>query len=81
MIQQIMPADGWFFHHELIDGDYALYPLAAWGLSSEGKVIGLVAEATSSCAPTLKDVSNVKGRYVFKDKLSREDKNHYMSGI
>ncbi|WAG07937.1 hypothetical protein NRZ30_02415 [Aeromonas jandaei] len=81
MIQQIMPADGWFFRHPLVDGDYALYPLAAWGLSSEGKVVGLVAEATAAHGPTLKDVSKIKGSYVFRDQLLREDREHIMSGI
>lgn len=81
MIQQIMPADGWFFRHQLLDGDYALYPLAAWGLSSEGTVVGLVAEAFVAQGPTLKDVSKIKGRYVFKDQLSRGDEGHFMDGI
>ncbi|MGE6221906.1 hypothetical protein [Aeromonas media] len=81
MTQQIMSAEGWFFRHELVDGDYAIYPLAAWGLSSEGAVVGLIAEGTSARGPVLRDVSKLKGRYVTKDHLTRVDRDHSRSGI
>ncbi|HHQ4506811.1 hypothetical protein ACQ2HG_11365 [Aeromonas hydrophila] len=80
-MQQVMSADGWFFRHELVDGDYAIYPIAAWGLSPEGAVTGLIAEAKSTRGPVLRDVSKIKGRYLTKDDLTREDRDHYLSGI
>lgn len=71
--QQLLPADGWFFRHLAQDesGDAVLYRLAAWALTGDGTVIGLVApNAPNQQTQRLMGVPPGLGEYLHFDELT-----------
>ncbi|MGL5845371.1 MAG: hypothetical protein ACRCYG_01985 [Aeromonas veronii] len=77
--KQIMPADGWYFRHETAqqNGEFVLYRLAAWALTHDGKVIGLVAANFQDQRPQrLITVPPVAGVYKHTDDLNIHEKDY-----
>ncbi|MBF4800254.1 methionyl-tRNA formyltransferase [Aeromonas hydrophila] len=80
--KQIMPADGWYFRHETAqqNGTFVMYPLAAWALTYDGNVIGLIAANFQDQQPQrLFGVPPVPGMYKHADELTPAEKNYLMN--
>ncbi|MFM5245321.1 hypothetical protein ACET76_10665 [Aeromonas caviae] len=71
VFKQIMPADGWFLREELEGGKYRNIQLAAWALTEEGNVIGLVVGEGPSLWPV------TTGCYIHQKELDKL--NTYLS--
>ncbi|MCS3459119.1 hypothetical protein [Aeromonas sp. BIGb0445] len=79
--KQIMPADGWHFRHETAqqNGDFVMYRLAAWALTHDGNVIGLVAANFQDQQPQrLFSVPPVPGVYKHADELTKYEKQYLL---
>lgn len=72
----IASATDWYFIHKDTHDKPVVYQVAAWGLTKEGKVIGLVSAFPSregEGAPQLNSVPPVPGRYLHRDQLTQEE--------
>lgn len=77
-ITNISSVSDWFFRHDGTDGAPVVYQIAAWGLTDEGEVIGLVSafgiqQGEQRRAPHLVAVPPVPGTYLHRDQLSQEE--------
>ena len=48
---QIVAADGWHFVARGTDGAIIVFPLAVWGLTDDGRVLGLVGDVPMGGVP------------------------------
>ncbi|VXD06837.1 Methionyl-tRNA formyltransferase [Enterobacterales bacterium 8AC] len=74
--KQIIPATDWYFRHFTEQKDYPIvvYPLAAWALNEEGKVVGLVAVYDpAEVKAKLVTPPPLKGNYLHRDQLTEEE--------
>jgi hypothetical protein len=72
-IQSICSSPDWFFVHEGSQGQLIVYRVAAWGLTEEGQVYGLVSHQEMQDRPVqLVPVPAIPGAYRHKDELSEE---------
>lgn len=76
-ISAIMPADGWYFviANSANKFEPVVWNLAAWGLTMNGEVIGLVGALGSQqgekrASPRLVGVPPVPGEYLHKSQLT-----------
>ncbi|MFK0665720.1 hypothetical protein [Aeromonas salmonicida] len=79
--KQIMPADGWYFRHETAqqNGDFVMYRLAAWALTHDGNVIGLVAANFQDQQPQrLFGVPPVPGVYKHAEELTKAERDYLL---
>jgi hypothetical protein len=49
--QQVVGADGWHFVARGPDGAILVFPLAVWGLTGDGRVLGLVGDVPMGGIP------------------------------
>lgn len=71
--KQIIPCDGWFFVGDSEGVGDVLIRIAAWALTEEGKVIGLVPgrdTGGSFGAPVLEEAAHFPGTYIHYDNLT-----------
>ncbi|MFQ2112011.1 hypothetical protein ACK337_06610 [Aeromonas veronii] len=52
MYTQILPAEGWFYRFKG-GANFAILPLAGWGMLENGDIIGLIATGAASSLPGL----------------------------
>ena len=76
MYKSITPATDWYFVHDGVNENEppTVWNLAAWGLSDDGQVIGLVGafgrqQAEERKTPHLVSVPPVPGAYLHRDHL------------
>ena len=78
---QVTPCSDWFYvewnEHSL---DWNVMLVAAWGLTSEGRVVGLVPASGSrsgpnSTAPQLVPAPSLGGTFVHESKLSEKQRD------
>lgn len=81
MYNQIISADGWYFVHPNVNetAPPTVWHLAAWGLTAEGEVVGLIGafgadQGSKGVAPKLVSVPPVAGAYLHRDQLSDVEK-------
>ncbi len=81
MYTKIVPATDWFFVHPdvLAKNPPTVWHLAAWGLTSEGEVVGLVGafgaeQGRDGVAPKLVSVPPVPGVYLHRDQLTEVER-------
>lgn len=74
-IIQVTPCEHWFYaHFDDDEGDWTVTPLAAWGLTDEGEVLGLLPVTsgadTDTNFPKLVPAPNVGGRIIHGSKMT-----------
>lgn len=75
-ITNVCNCDGWFFVHEGSQGQLILLRVAAWGISEQGDVFGLVSHQELGDTPLkLVPVPALPGAYKHKDELTEEQLN------
>ncbi|SDC19806.1 hypothetical protein SAMN05216345_101890 [Cupriavidus sp. YR651] len=74
MYTQIIPATDWFFVHPDVkeSAPPTVWHLAAWGLTPEGKVVGLVGGSVEGCLVGVPRAA--KGVYLHRDQLSEAER-------
>lgn len=74
--KQLIPATDWYFRHftDLKDNPVIVYQLAAWALTEDGDITGLVAvyDAQDGRAK-LVTPPPVKGNYLHREQLTAEE--------
>lgn len=77
MFKQLIPAENWYFRHDNAPGSNGVstvYQLAAWGLTEEGEVVGLVAvRDCETQRAKLVTPPPVPGDYLHREQLSEEE--------
>lgn len=73
----ITPAHDWFYRHDAPPGGTdkpALYHVAVWAITEEGKVIGLVSAGVNTDGQGLHTPPPVPGCYLHRDQIIEEEK-------
>ncbi|HGB2244981.1 TPA: methionyl-tRNA formyltransferase [Salmonella enterica subsp. enterica serovar Aberdeen] len=74
--KQLIPAQDWYFRHFTDQSDYPVivYQLAAWALTEEGSITGLVAiYDPKEGKAKLVTPPPVKGNYLHRDQLTDKE--------
>lgn len=74
--KQIIPCDGWFYAGDSEGVGDVLIRVAAWALTDEGRVIGLIPGRDDPKdrlgTPVLEEPSDFPGTYIYYDNLTLE---------
>ncbi|MDL1703506.1 hypothetical protein PSV30_13835 [Yersinia pestis] len=75
--KQIMPSTDWYFRHDNVEGcstKSTVYQLAAWALTHEGDIVGLVTvRDIETGRPKLVTPPPVAGDYLHKEQLEADE--------
>lgn len=75
--KQIMPSTDWYFRHDNVEGcstKSTVYQLAAWALTNEGDIVGLVTvRDIETGRPKLVTPPPVAGDYLHREQLEADE--------
>ncbi|HGY3698125.1 TPA: hypothetical protein ACNVDZ_004846 [Citrobacter freundii] len=75
--KQIMPSTDWYFRHDNVEGcstKSTVYQLAAWALTHEGDIVGLVTvRDIETGRPKLVTPPPVAGDYLHREQLEADE--------
>lgn len=75
--KQIMPSTDWYFRHDNVEGcstKSTVYQLAAWALTHEGNIVGLVTvRDIETGRPKLVTPPPVAGDYLHREQLEADE--------
>lgn len=75
--KQIMPSTDWYFRHDNVEGSSTkstVYQLAAWALTHEGDIVGLVTvRDIETGRPKLVTPPPVAGDYLHREQLEADE--------
>ncbi len=75
--KQIMPSTDWYFRHDNVEGSLTkstVYQLAAWALTNDGEIVGLVTvREPKTGRPMLVTPPPVVGDYLHKEQLNDDE--------
>lgn len=77
LYKQIIPSPDWYFRHDNVEGSptkSTVYQLAAWALTHEGEIVGLVTvHDPKTGRPILVTPPPVAGDYLHKEQLENDE--------
>lgn len=78
--KQIISAIDWFYVDSAVNNDMIIYHIAAWGLTEENTVIGLISvqgaqnwDSENTCAKLITVPPSKTGMYKYKNELSERE--------